>query len=107
MAGPMGRYRYINDAAQNYVLRLDASNAALTGATAADGTEANPPKGFRPRYVVARFASGVSRRLVCPDVSHGTWTGATTTLNLPDFGNSMASTAAALGRRKGEIRPGA
>ena len=100
----MGRFRYVSDDGTNYVLRLDQSNAALTGAVAADGTELNPPKGFRPRYVLAQLPNGRQRRLVVTTVASGAWTGAETTVNLPDFANAMAPIAAALRGRVGERR---
>lgn len=104
MAGPMSDYRYVSDAGVNYRARLDDSNAALTGCAAADGTELEPPKGLRRRYVLAQLPGGNERRLTVCSTAHATWTGATTTVSLPDFGNNMAAVTATLRGRVGEKR---
>jgi hypothetical protein len=104
MAGPMTRVRYVTDTGVNYKMRMDASNAALVGATAADGTELNAPKGFRPRYVLAQLPNGRQRRLIVPDTSHGVWDETVNTVNLPDFANAMAPLTATLRGRIGERR---
>ena len=90
MAGPMGRFKYTSDDGTVYVVRLDASNAALSGATASDGTEDNPPKGFRPRYRLVQNSAGKQRRIVSVTASHALFTSAGT-VSLPDYSTTPST----------------
>lgn len=85
MAGPMGRFDYTSDNGTVYQIRLDASNAAAVGATAAT-SDLFMPRAIKPRYLLAQHPSnGRERKIVVPDPGAAIWTGAGGTLSLPDF----------------------
>lgn len=104
MAGPMGRYEYISDSGDTHVVRLDASNAAAQGATASTAPVDLPGR-TKPRYILARHpTTGRERKIVICDPANGLFTGATTTISLPDFGAAMAATNFVVAGRIGERR---
>lgn len=104
MAGAMGKFEYISDNGNTYVIRLDASNAAAVGAVAS-ALPANKPGRLKPRYVLAKHpTTGRERRIIVCDPANGLYTGDTATVSLPDFGASMAATNFNVAGRIGERR---
>lgn len=98
MAGPMGRFTYISDDGNTYVMRLDASNAAAVGATAAAAGQ-QFPKGWVPRYVLAAHpTSGRERKIVVTDPSLAIWPGPGGTISLTDYAVNTAASYGILGR---------
>jgi hypothetical protein len=98
MAGPMGRFSYVSDDGTTYVMRLDASNAAAVGGTAA-APGVQFPKGRVPRYLLAQHpTSGRERRIVVPDPASATWTGSGGTISLTDYATNAAANFNILGR---------
>jgi hypothetical protein len=82
----MGLFDYVSDNGETYHVRMDASNAAAVGASAAaTGEVADKPGRLKPRYLLAKdTTSGRERRITCPDPTDGTWTGTSTTITLVD-----------------------
>lgn len=94
MAGPMGIFQYVSDNGTTYQVRLDASNAAAMGATAAAGTEPYKPLGIKPRYILAQHpTSGRERKLVAPDPTDAVWTGTGGTMSLVDYAATPVAAA--------------
>jgi hypothetical protein len=97
MAGVMGEFVYVSDDGVSYRIRMDASNAAAVGATAA-GTEPTKPGRTHPRYLLARHpTTGRERRITVTNP-----VGAT--IVLPDFNALMAATNFLVEGRIGERR---
>lgn len=105
MAGAMGKFEYTSDDGTVYQVRLDASNAAALGATAATNQPAKPGT-THVRYLLARHpTTGKERRITVPDPTNALWTGPVgATITLPDFGALMAPTAFLVAGRIGERR---
>jgi hypothetical protein len=77
MAGLMGTYVYIDDLGVSYKVRVDASNAVITGMAAYDGDPvlADLPRSKKMRYrLIKHPANGRYRKLWCGDVADGAWT---------------------------------
>lgn len=104
MAGAMGRFRYVSDNGSTYVLKLDASNAALFGAAAATAADVSRPSGMVPRYILARLPTGRVRKLICPSNAHALWIGTDSEVDLPDFDTMVATVTAGVTARIGEKR---
>jgi len=108
LAGAMGRFVYTDDLAVVYWLRMDASNAAIAGMDAYDGTNAaggRLPKGIFPRKRYLKHpTNGRERSIICGDTGAALWTGAEGTVQaLFDYGTN-ASANYTLAGRTGERR---
>lgn len=106
MAGPLGEFDYISDDGNTYAVRMDASNAAAVGASAAT-TAATMSRRYRPRYLLAKHpTTGRERRIIVPDPTETVWTTtAVTTLALIDVGvHPSVSTNYQVAGRVGERR---
>jgi hypothetical protein len=100
----MARYAYISDDGNTYKIHQDISNALSAGNTP-DSASPDVPKRMKPRHVLAAHpTTGRERRIVIGDPANGLWTGATTTISLPDFAALMAPTAYVVRGRIGERR---
>lgn len=105
----MGLFDYVSDNGNTYHVRMDVSNAAAVGASAAaTGAVADKPGRLKPRYLLAKdTTTGRERKITCPDPTDGTWVGGSTTLTLVNVHN-FPSTADVYGisARIGEKRYG-
>lgn len=106
MAGPRGLFQYVSDNGTTYKLSLDASNGAATTATASDGTHADYPGRWRPRYVLAQHPTlKQQRKIVICDPADAIWTDTGGTLTLVNTSvHPSIDTAYNLKGRVGEKR---
>lgn len=106
MAGTIGHYKYSSDDGQDYLVRLDDSNAALLGGVAiAPGSLPSPPNGYDLRYLyVEHPASHQRRKLPAPDSSDGHWTGGSPTVTMHWQEGDAGTVAAIIRGRVGERR---
>jgi hypothetical protein len=94
MPGSTGRYRYVSDAGTNYAVRMSTVVADAAGFGAAQTGDQTLPKRFKLRHVIASwFSAGgagqavgkFTRSVPVPTTTSGLWTGATETIDLPDY----------------------
>jgi hypothetical protein len=103
MAGPMGTFTYHSDDGNDYRVRIDASNAAVTN-TGFSGTtgRVNLPPGYQMRHVWAvdhdttdgRTPTGARRKIYCGTATATVWTGGDTSIDLPDYSVSPSEVVA-------------
>lgn len=77
MAGAMGSFVYTDDDGNDWKLRMDASNAAISGMAAYDGDPVleDLPRAKVPRYRLLRNPNnGRYRKIIAGDTSHAFWT---------------------------------
>jgi hypothetical protein len=104
MAGAMTHIDYVSDDGGTYRIRMDASNAAAVGNTAAT-SPVHLPGGYQPRYVLATHPStGRERKLIIGTPTNALFVSGTT-VSIEEFSGAHSTTAAhAVLSRVGERR---
>jgi hypothetical protein len=103
MAGPKVRIRYVDDGG-NFLRTAPTWAHAVTGDTAADGTELPWPKGKIPRYrFIKDNTTGREHKFVVGDVTSAAWTSAfgATVTGLTAIPGSATTTFSYAGRTRG------
>ena len=112
MAGRLGYYNYTTDDGGSYVVKMDATNAALVGNVAATGTDnVKLPPNYVPRYVTLSAIvaiSGVqvklSRTIVVGDPESTFWqTPTALSLNVEGAGSVSFMAGSAVGEVRREL----
>lgn len=91
MAGSLADFKYIDDLGKAWIIRIDKSNALVTGTgfvmlTAADLALDFLPRNIEPRYVNCRHPKRpINRILFCQSLTSPLWLGTTRTVTLTDF----------------------
>ncbi len=111
MAGAEAHYQYASDDGTTYKIKLDASNAVVTGSgCVAATTQPALPKGYHPRHVWVADSTDVTagrtptnrRRKLTVCTAAGTlFVGTQTTATLPDF--SVTPSVAVSWNNEGKI----
>lgn len=104
MAGTMGRFQYITDSGATVAVKMDTSNAALFGATAATSATAPRPSSLVPRYLLVKLPTGRRRKIICPIPTHALWVGTATDVTVDDYDTMTAGVTAGVTARIGEKR---
>jgi hypothetical protein len=94
MAGKMGKFDYVSDDTNTYIVREDASNAAAQSSHTPATGRPNLPHGYIGRKIEVvdstdttggRTPTGLRRSVIINDAGDALYVGGTTTITLPDF----------------------
>ena len=108
MAGSLADFKYIDDQGKAWLIRIDKSNALITGTGFVVLTQADLSLDFLPRNIEPRFVNcrhptrPINRTLYCQSTSAALWLGTVRTVQLTDYQNRSLQTFN-VGKRVGEV----
>jgi hypothetical protein len=98
MAGSVADFKYFDDQGKPWLIRIDKSNALVTGTGFTLLTQAELALDFLPRNIEPRFVNcrhptrPINRTLYCQSTSSALWLGAVRTVQLTDFQDKSLQT---------------
>jgi len=91
MAGSLADFRYLDDSTNPWLIRIDKSNALITGTgftnlVTTDKSLFYLPRNLEARYVVAQHPTKpITRNIYCRSITSDIWRGVITSILLIDY----------------------
>lgn len=98
MAGSLADFKYIDDQGKAWLIRIDKSNALITGTGFIAIAQADLSLNYLPRNLEARYVNcrhptrPINRTLYCRSTSSALWLGTVTTVSLIDYQDKSLQT---------------